>query len=118
ADIAAIKEAIELGVTHFDTAEMYADGYSETLLGMAIKDYDRSKLFLVSKVYPTHLAYDDVLKSAKASLQRLGTSYLDLYLTHGWTNTVPIKETMRAMDALVEEGLAKHIGICNYNVEE
>lgn len=118
ADIAAIKEAIELGVTHFDTAEMYAAGYSEILLGEAIKDYDRSKLFLVSKVSPNHLAYDDILTSTKASLQRLGTSYLDLYLTHGWTKNVPIKETMRAMDALVEEGLVKHVGICNYNVEE
>src|SRR5579863_2086143 len=71
ADIAAIKAAIDLGVTHFDTAEMYAAGYSEILLGKAIKGYDRSKLFLVSKVYSEHLSYEDVLTSARSSLKRL-----------------------------------------------
>ena len=113
ADITAIKTAIDLGVTHIDTAEMYAEGYSETLVGRAIKTYDRSKLFLVSKVWPTHLRYDDVITSAKASLKRLQTTYLDLYLIHMPNPQIPIKETMRAMDALIEERLVKNIGMKN-----
>lgn len=117
ADIAAIKTAIDLGITHFDTAELYAAGYSEILLGEAIKNYDRSKLFLTSKVYLNHLAYDQVIKSAQASLKRLETNYLDLYLVHMWEQET-LKDTMRALDTLVEEGLIKHIGIANYTVEE
>ncbi len=118
ADIQAIQTAIDLGITHIDTAEKYADGYSETLLGKAIKNFPREKLFLVSKVAGTHLNYDDLIASAKKSLGRLQTSYLDLYLIHTPNFTIPIKETMRAMDTLKEEGLIKNIGLSNFTVEE
>lgn len=114
ADIQAIKNAIDLGIQHIDTAELYADGYTETLIGQAIKDYDRNNLFLTSKVWETHLGYDDLLDAAKNSLKQLETSYLDLYLTHRYNSQ--IKETMRAMDTLVDEGLVKHIGVSNYTV--
>ena len=119
ADIQAIKNAIDLGVTHLDTAEIYAEGFAEILLGKAIEGYDRSKLFLVSKVYSTHLKYDDVITACKNSLKRLNTSYLDLYLTHRYNPLgVSYKETMRAMDALIDEGLVKNIGFCNYRVSD
>lgn len=120
ADIKAIKTAIELGVTHLDTAEIYAQGYSETLLGKAIVGYDRSKLFLVSKVYTQiHAKYDDVIYACKNSLKRLNTSYLDLYLTHRYNPPdVSYKETMRAMDALIDEGLVKRIGFSNYTIAD
>ncbi len=115
-DIAAIRRAIDNGITHIDTAELYADGYAETLVGRAISDFDRSKLYLVSKVVGAHLAFDDVIKSAKASLNRLKTNYLDLYLIH-WPNPeIPLKETMMAMDKLVSDGLVKNIGVSNFNV--
>lgn len=114
ADINAIKKAIDLGITHIDTAEVYGNGHAEELIAEAIKDYDRKKLFLVSKVYTNHLSYDNVIKSARNSLKRLQTPYLDLYLTHGYNPDIPVKETMRAMDALADEGLVKNIGICNY----
>jgi len=117
ADIKAIQTALENGVTHFDTAEMYANGYAETLLGKAIAHFDRSKLLIASKVR-FDFSYDGVLKAAEASLKRLGIDYLDLYYTHVWTNNVPIKETMRAMDKLVDEGLVKHIAVSNYTAEE
>lgn len=117
ADIKAIHTALENGVTHFDTAEMYANGYAETLLGKAIAHFDSSKLLIASKVR-FDFSYDGVLKAADASLKRLGTDYLDLYYTHVWTNNVPIKETMRAMDKLVDEGLVKHIAVSNYTAEE
>jgi len=120
ADIKAIKTAIELGVTHLDTAEVYAEGFTEILLGKAIVGYDRAKLFLASKVYTqTHAEYDDVITACKNSLNRLRTSYLDLYLTHRYNpRDVSYKETMRAMDTLVDEGLIKNIGFCNYRLSD
>ena len=72
ADIEAIKRAIDNGITHIDTAEIYADGHTETLMGQAIKNYKREDLFLVSKVKVTNLKYDDLINSAKNSLKRLG----------------------------------------------
>lgn len=118
ADIAGIKAAIENGVVHIDTAESYANGYTETLVGEAIKGYDRSTLFLASKVRAEHLGYEDTLEACKESLRRVGVAYFDLYYTHRYSLDVPIEETMRAMNQLVDEGLIKNIGVCNYNVEE
>src|SRR5687768_16564416 len=70
-DIKAIQSAIDLGVTHIDTAESYANGYAEVLVGQAIKKYDRKKLFIVSKAFIDHLGYDDLIKACKNSLKRL-----------------------------------------------
>lgn len=116
-DIEIIKKTIELGGYRFDTAEMYANGYSEEILGKAFKGYDRTKLFVTSKVSPTNLVYDDVIYSCKKSLERLQMSYLDLYLVHMPNPNIPIEETMRAFDYLKEQGLIKNIGVCNFNVE-
>lgn len=118
ADIQAIKNAIDLGITHIDTAESYADGYTEILVGKAIKTSERENLFIVSKVKAVHLKYDDLIASCKASLERLGTSYLDMYLIHFPNPDIPIKESMRAMDTLFEEGLIKNIGVSNFTVNE
>lgn len=118
ADIEAIKKAIDLGITHIDTAESYADGYAEVLVGKAIKDYEREKLLLVSKVKAINLEYDDVIKSAKGSLERLQTDYLDLYLIHMANPSLPIKDTMAAMDTLMDEGLVRNIGVSNFNIQE
>lgn len=116
-DIKAIRKTIELGGSHFDTAEMYADGYSEEILGKALKGYDRSKIFITSKVSPTNLAYADVISSCKKSLARLQLDYLDLYLIHMPSADIAIEETMRAFDYLKEQGLIKNIGVCNFSVE-
>lgn len=116
-DIAAIQEAIRLGVTHIDTAEEYAQGYAETLIGIAIKGYDRSKLCIASKVSAINLRYADVLKSCQASLGRLGIDYLDLYLIHFPNPEIPIADTLKAMDKLVKEGLVKAIGVSNFKTE-
>lgn len=117
ADVAAIKTAIDLGVTHIDTAEIYADGYAEKLVGRAIKEYDRSKLFIVSKVEPENFGYKKALRSCERSLERLRTSYLDLYLLHWYEEGVSLKETMRALDKLVERGSVRNIGVSNFGVE-
>lgn len=115
-DIQAIRYAIDRGITHIDTAEMYADGHAEELVAAAIADKDRSSLFLVSKVSPWNLAYDDVLRSAEASLKRLGTEYVDLYLIHKPNPVMPIADTMRAMTRLKDEGLIRNIGVSNFSV--
>lgn len=117
ADILAIQSAIDAGVTHIDTAELYADGYAETLIGQAIKNYNRADLFLASKVLAKNLSYDDILNSCKQSLLRLNTPYLDLYLIHVYNKDLPLKDSMRALDKLVEEGLVRHIGVSNFTKE-
>lgn len=116
-EITAIKQALNLGITHIDTAEMYGAGHSEELVGAAITDYDRAKLFITSKVSAHNQRYDDLLQSCAASLKQLNTNYLDLYLLHRYPEPgIPIAETMRAINQLMSEGKIKHIGVCNFTV--
>lgn len=117
-DISAIKNAIKLGITNIDTAEAYAEGHAEELVGKAISDFDRKNLFVTSKVSPEHLSYNDLVASAKGSLERLQTDYIDLYLIHAPNPDIPIQETMKAMDFLVEQKLVKCIGVSNFSVEQ
>lgn len=114
-DTQALQAAIDLGYTHIDTAEIYAGGHTEELVGQAVKKYDRKKLFLTSKVAGEHARYDDVLESLQMSLKRLQTDYLDLYLVHYPNPDVPIAHTMKALDRLVQEKLVKHIGVSNFS---
>lgn len=116
--LAGLRSALELGYTHFDTSEKYADGYAEELLGRAIREAGsaREDLFITSKVWPNHLRFDDVLKACAGSLRRLNTEYLDLYLIHWPTELVPLKETFRALNRLVSEGKVRHIGVSNFTL--
>ena len=115
--VEALIAGIELGYRQIDTAEMYAGGFTEELVGRAIAGFDRASLFLTSKVWKTHLHYDDVLRAAEGSLRRLGTDYLDLYLIHQVNPDVPLRETMRAMNRLVDEKVIRGIGVSNFSVE-
>ncbi|MFA9289277.1 MAG: aldo/keto reductase [Weeksellaceae bacterium] len=117
ADITAIKSAIEMGVTHIDTAEAYAAGHSETLVGKAIQGYNRKDLFLVSKVKEPNLNYDQIPQSLQHSLERMQTDYLDVYMIHGPSETIPIEESMKALCELKDKGLIKHIAVSNFTVE-
>ena len=112
--IHAIKDALEVGYTHIDTAEVYGDGHSEELVAKAIEGCDRNKLFITTKVYHNHFKYEDVIKSANSSLKRLKIKYIDLYLLHSFDPNMPLKDTMEAMNKLVEMGLVKNIGVCNF----
>lgn len=112
--VTAIKHAIDTGITHIDTAERYARGHTEELVAEAIDGLDRRRLFLVSKVSPEHIGYDDLLRSAEASLRRLNTGYLDLYLIHDPNQEIPVQESMRAMNRLVDEGFIRAIGVSNF----
>jgi diketogulonate reductase-like aldo/keto reductase len=117
--LAALRSALELGYTHFDTAEMYADGHSEELIGQAVREsrIPREALFITSKVQPFHLRYDDVLKSCAASLHRLGMDHLDLYLIHWPGLGIKLADTFRALNRLVREGRVKHLGVSNFNLK-
>lgn len=113
-DIATIRAAIDLGVKHFDTAEAYGAGHSEEVLGQAIQGYDRRNLFLSTKVTGEHQTYEGVHTALTESLQRLGTDYIDLYMLHEYpTPGIPIRDTMRALDELVDAGKIKYIGVSN-----
>lgn len=117
-DVESLKKAIDLGVTHIDTAELYGDGHAEQLIGQAIKKYDRARLFIVSKVLRDHLSYDDVINSCQRSLDRLGLGYLDLYLIHAPNPEVSLEETLRAFNELKKQGLIKEIGVSNFGVDQ
>ncbi len=117
ADIQAICNAIDKGIIHIDTAERYAGGHAEELVGEAISNYKRDKLFLVSKVWKTNLKYKHVLTACRSSLKRLKTSYLDLYLVHMPNPDIPIQETMRVMLKLKREGLIKNIGLSDFSAK-
>lgn len=116
--LAAIREAIELGYTHIDTAEMYGRGHTEELVGDAISDFDRSDLFITSKVWKVTMRYQDTLQALERSLDRLGTDYLDLYLIHRPNRDIPLNETFRALNKLVEAGKVRHLGVSNFNLEQ
>ncbi|BFI73864.1 aldo/keto reductase SSO2779 [Nanoarchaeota archaeon] len=112
--IEAIRRGIELGMTVIDTAEAYGNGHTEELVGEAIKDFNREDLFIITKVLPEHAKYEDVIKSAKNSMKRLGT-YIDLYLLH-WPSNYPLSETMKAFEKLVDDGVIGYFGLSNFDV--
>ena len=116
--VKSIRKAIELGYNYIDTAEMYGNGHCEELIGEAIKGIDREKLFITSKVRESKLKYKDVIKSAKESLKRLQTDYIDLYLIHSPSDLIPIEETMKAFDYLVDQNIIKYIGVSNFKVDQ
>jgi diketogulonate reductase-like aldo/keto reductase len=120
ASLNALRAALEIGYTHFDTAEAYAAGHSEELIGQAIRETKtkREDLFITTKVSPEHLGYNDVLRSCENSLRHLGMDYVDLYLIHWpgtWTN---YEETFRALNKLVDEGKVRHLGVSNFKLKQ
>lgn len=115
--IELIRYAIEIGLNFIDTAEMYGSGHTEELIGEAIMGL-REKVFIATKVSPSHFSYEEVIKACERSLKRLKTTYIDLYQLH-WPNpSIPIKETMKAMEYLVDKGKIRYIGVSNFSVEE
>ncbi|MBU0535682.1 MAG: aldo/keto reductase, partial [Nanoarchaeota archaeon] len=111
--INAVKTALKVGYTHIDTAEIYNN---EDAVGKAIKDSDRSKLFITSKAFHDHLHHDDVIKACNGSLKALGTDYIDLYLMHWPNKDVPMKETLTAMKELLDAEKIKSFGVSNFTI--
>jgi diketogulonate reductase-like aldo/keto reductase len=110
-EIAALRAGIDLGMTLIDTAEMYGDGATEALLGEALAGL-RERVFLVSKVYPHNAGRGLIERACEASLRRLKTDRLDLYLLH-WRGSVPLAETLEGLEALVAAGKIRRWGVSN-----
>ncbi|MGN6667773.1 MAG: aldo/keto reductase [Trinickia sp.] len=116
AEIDALRAGIDLGMTVIDTAEMYGEGATETLLGEALAGL-RESVFLVSKVYPHNASRRGVVASCEASLRRLKTDRLDLYLLH-WRGGIAFEETIEGFEALRRDGKVRHWGVSNLDVDD
>ena len=116
AEIAALRAGVDAGMTLIDTAEMYGEGAAETLIGEALGDR-RDELFLVSKAYPHNAGRDRLSEACEASLRRLGTDRIDLYLLH-WRGSVPLAETIDAMNALRDAGKIRYWGVSNLDADD
>lgn len=115
-EIAALRLGVSLGMTLVDTAEMYGEGATETLVGEAL-DGLRDQVFLVSKVYPHNASRRGVVAACERSLKRLRTDRLDLYLLH-WRGGEPFEETIAGFEALREAGKIRHWGVSNLDTDD
>src|SRR2546426_80645 len=116
----AMERAVELGINLVDTAEAYGDGHSERVMSRAIRNVGRDHVFVATKVGGWHLRADDVKKACAASLKRLGLREIDLYQVHWpdpWSQ-VPLRETMKALEALHQAGRIRNIGGSSFAVRE
>ncbi len=116
--LSALRTALKVGYTLFDTAESYAAGHAEELIGQAVREESaaREQLFITSKVSPEHLTYKGVLHSCENSLRRLGMDYIDLYLIHWPGYRMDLPEAFRALNQLVREGKVRHLGVSNFDL--
>jgi diketogulonate reductase-like aldo/keto reductase len=115
-EINALRTGLDLGLSLIDTAEMYADGAAEELVAEAIAGR-RIEVFLVTKVLPTHATRRGTVAACEASLRRLKTDRIDLYLLH-WRGDTPLDETVEAFEGLVRSGKIRHWGVSNFDVDD
>ena len=116
AEVRALQRGLDLGLTLIDTAEMYAEGGAEEVVGEAIRGR-RDEVFLVSKVYPHNASAKGTVAACERSLRRLGTDRLDLYLLH-WRGGHPLAETVAAFERLQRDGKIRHWGVSNLDTGE
>jgi aryl-alcohol dehydrogenase-like predicted oxidoreductase len=116
---AFIKQALELGINFFDTADMYSNGVSEEVVGRALRDFARrDQVIITTKVYnrmgdgpnDRGLSRKHILDAIHASLRRLGTDYVDIYMIHRWDYETPIEETLETLNDLVRAGKVRYLG--------
>ncbi|EJL89117.1 aldo/keto reductase [Pantoea sp. GM01] len=115
-EVAALQAGLDHGLKVIDTAEMYAEGGAEDVVGEALRGR-RDQAWLVSKVYPWNAGEVDAFEACERSLRRLQTDYLDLYLLH-WRGNVPLEETIRAMQSLQQQGKIRHWGVSNFDHDD
>lgn len=114
--IQTLRRGVDLGADLIDTAELYGSGRVEEIVGEAL-DGIRDEVFLVSKVLPRNAGSKDAIEACKASLDRLGTDHVDLYLLH-WPSSTPLQETMAAFRELLDEGLTRFVGVSNFSLDQ
>ena len=117
ADITAIRQALDMGYSHIDTAEIYGDGLAEEIVGEAIQHCKRENIFIATKA--KHGSHDKVSLplALEKSLKRLNTDYIDLYYLHRPTLETPLEETAEALNKLYEQGKIKNVGVCNFSIQ-
>jgi aryl-alcohol dehydrogenase-like predicted oxidoreductase len=115
--IATVQAALDVGVNLFDTAEGYGSGDSELVLGRALEGR-RHQAVIATKVSRSNLSGDEVRQACERSLRRLNTDYIDLYQIHWPSRTVPLEETMEALEGLREQGKVRAIGVCNFGAAD
>ncbi|ANS73355.1 hypothetical protein AWM70_01130 [Paenibacillus yonginensis] len=115
-EVYALQLGLDLGLPLIDTAEMYAEGGAEQVVGEAIRGR-RDQVFLVSKVYPHHAAGAKMKQACERSLKRLGTDYMDLYLLH-WRGDIPLAETVAALEELRQSGKIRSWGVSNFDTAD
>jgi voltage-dependent potassium channel beta subunit len=126
AALACVRAALDAGITTFDTADVYAATKAETVLGKALQGERRESLEIATKVYwPTGEGPNDrglsrkhIVESCNASLERLGTDYVDLYQAHRYDSETPLEETLRAFDHLVRQGKVLYVGVSEWTAEQ
>lgn len=116
-EIAAIRAGIAAGARVIDTAEMYGSGRAEDLVGEALAPVDRQQIYLISKVLPENASRQRMAASLDASLRRLRTNYLDLYLYH-WRGNVPLAETVAELQRLQQTGKIRSWGVSNFDIDD
>jgi diketogulonate reductase-like aldo/keto reductase len=114
-ELELLQQALQMGFRVFDTAELYGDGGAEELLGDAVAGC-RDEVFLVSKVSPEHVTYEDVVESCEHTLKRLKTDYLDMYLLHWCNGMSSMEEILEAFLDLKDEGKILDFGVSNFDV--
>ncbi len=112
-EIQALQAGFDEGLWLVDTAELYADGGAEKVIGEAIRDV-RDRVFLTTKVWPTHGTMTGIGESMAASLKRLQTDYVDLYLLHWPSKDYPLEESMAGLMDVLHQGMTRHIGVSNF----
>ncbi len=126
AALACVRAALDAGITTFDTADVYAATKAETVLGKALQGERRESLEIATKVYwPTGEGPNDrglsrkhIIESCNASLERLGTDYVDLYQAHRYDSETPLEETLRAFDHLVRQGKVLYVGVSEWSADQ
>lgn len=114
-EVDALRQGIALGMTLIDTAELYAAGGAERVVGDAIADC-RDQVFLITKVWPTHADRTSAFEAVRASLARMRTEYADAILLHWPTRSVPLNKTLGALQEMVQQGLLRFPGVSNFDV--
>lgn len=115
-EVSSLRLGLDLGLTLIDTAEMYADGGAEHVVGEAIAGR-RDDAIIVSKVLPSNASLSKTLRACEDSLKRLGTDHIDLYLLH-WRGGVPLSETVEAFERLQQDGKIRAWGVSNFDVDD
>jgi len=126
AAVACVRAALDAGITTFDTADVYAGGRAEEVLGRALTGVPRDSIEIFTKVYwPLGAGHNDrglsrkhIIRSAENSLRRLGVDYVDLYQAHRYDHETPVEETMRAFDDLVRSGKVLYVGVSEWRAPE